>query len=107
MHPYSFLALSSGEADLCRIVPIPRSSIRAESEAAVSRAVTDLKQAVRTQKGFSFISSQVVDRLQVIVDSNVTQLLPPLQAPPPHKENPYPQSQNQDQKNTEDCDSGG
>lgn len=81
--PHKVLTLSSGQAALHGVVSVPRSSVGAEGEAEASRAVADLEHAIRTEEGFSFASSQVVDRLQVIVDCSVAQLLPSLHSPPP------------------------
>lgn len=89
-------------------MPVPGSSIGAEGEAEASRAVADLEQAVRTEECFSFASSKVVDCLQVIVDCNVAQLLPPLQSPPPpHEDNTRHQNQHQDGQNAGDGEGGG
>ncbi len=88
-------------------MPVPRSSFRAEGEAEASRAVADLEQAIRTEEGFSFAPSQVVDRLQIIVDCNVAQLLPSLQSPPPPEEdNTRHQNQHQHGKNAGDGEGG-
>lgn len=88
-------------------MPVPGSSVGTEREAEACRAVADLEQTVRTEEGLSFTSSQVVDRLQVIVDCSVAQLLPPLQSPPsPHEDNTHHQSQHEDGQNASDSESG-
>lgn len=105
--PHKVLMPASGQAALHRMVPVPRSFVRAEGEAEASCAVADLEQAIRTEEGFSFASSQVVDRLQVIVDCNVAQLLPSLQSPPPPQEdNTRHQNQHQDGQNAGDSEGG-
>lgn len=106
--PHKVLPLTSSLAALHWIVPVPRPTLRAEREAEASRAVADLKQAVGTEEGFSLASSQVVDCLQVVINRDVTQLLPPLQPPPPpQKDNTWHQNQHQDGQNTGDSDSSG
>lgn len=105
--PHKVLTLASGQAALRGAVPVPRSSFGAEGEAEASRAVADLEHAIGTEEGFSFASSQVVDRLQIIVDCNVAQLLPSLQSPPPPKEdNTRHQNQHQDSQNAGDGEGG-
>lgn len=106
--PHKVLTLASCHTALHRTVPVPGSSVGAEGEAEASCAVADLEQIVRTEEGLSFTPSQVVDRLQVIVDCNVAQLLPPLQSPPsPHEDNTCHQSQHKDGQNAGDGESGG
>lgn len=88
-------------------MPVPRSAIRAEGEAEASRAVADLKHAIRTEEGFSLVSSLVVDSVQVIVDRDVAQLLPSLQSPPPPQEDDTRhQNQHQDGQNAGDGEGG-
>lgn len=90
-------------------MPVARPAVRAEREAEASRAVADLEQAVGTEEGFSLASSQVVDCLQVVINRNVAQLLPPLQPPPPppQKDNDRHQNQHQDGQNAGDGDGSG
>lgn len=87
-------------------MPVPRPALWAECEAEASCAVADLEQAIGTQEGLPLSSSQVVDRLQVIVNRNVAQLLPPLQppSPPPQKDDAHHQNQHQYGQNTGDSD---
>lgn len=89
-------------------MPVPRPAIRAEREAEPSCAVADLEQAIGAEEGFPLTSSKVVDCLQVIINCNVAQLLPPLQPlPPPQKDNACHQNQHQDGQNTGDSDGSG
>jgi len=105
--PHKVLTLASGPAALHRIVPVTRSSVRAEGEAEAGCAVADLEQAVRTEEGLSLASSQVVHRLQVIVNCNVAQLLPSLQSPsPPQEDNAGHQNQHKDSQNARDGEGG-
>lgn len=106
--PPQVLTLTSGQAALHRIVPVPGSSIRADGQAEAGCAVTDLEEAVRSKEGVSFTSSQVVDRLQVIVNCDVTQLLPAPQSPPSSQDDDaHHQSHQQGGQNTGSGERGG
>lgn len=106
--PHKVRTLASGWAALHRTGPVPGPSVRAQGEAEASRAVADLEQAIRTQEGISFASSHVVDRIQVVVNCNVAQLLPSLQSPPPPQEyNTRHQNQHQDGQDAGDGEGGG
>lgn len=95
--PGEVLPLASGLVVLRRTVSAARSSIRTEAEAEASRAVADFEQAVGAEEGFSFASPEVVDRLQVVVDGDVSQLLSALLRPPsPREDNAHHQNQQQD-----------
>lgn len=88
-------------------MPVSRSVIRTQGEAEASRAVADLKQAVRAQEGISLAPSQVIHRLQVIINRDVAQLLPTLQPPPPPQEDyPCHQHQHQDSQDAGDGEGG-
>ena len=106
--PHEVWTLTSGHAALHGAVPVPRSAVWAEGEAEASCAVTYLKHAVWSQEGVSLASSPIVDRLQVIVNCTVVQLLPPLQSPPPPQEdNACHQNQHQNSQNAGDGEGGG
>lgn len=105
--PHEVMTLTSGLVALGRIMSIARSSIWAECEAEASRAVADFEQTIWAEEGFSFASSQVVNCLQIIVDSNVSQLFPALLCPPsPHEDNTHHQNQQQDSQYAGDGDGG-
>lgn len=107
--PHKVLPLVSGRSALSRSGSVPGSSVWAEGEAEASRAVADLEQAVGTEEGVSFASSNIVDILQVIVDCNVAELLPPLQPPPspPQEDDTCQQDQHQDGQDAGDGEGGG
>lgn len=99
--PHEVLAFPSGEAVLHRVVPVGRPAVWAEGEAEAGCAVADLEEAVGAEEGVSFAASQVVDRLQVVINCSVSQLLPSLHSPPPpQEEDPHNQNQDQDSQNT-------
>lgn len=107
--PHEVLTLRSGQAALHRVVSVPGSAIGTQREAEASCAVADLEEAVRTEESISLAASQVVDRLQVIVDCNVVQLLPSLHPPssPPQEKDACDQNQHQDRQEAGDGDGGG
>lgn len=105
--PHEVLTLASDQVAFHRTVPVPRPFIGAEGEAEAGCAVADLEQAVRTEEGFSFTSTQVIDCLQVVVHCSVAQLLPPLQSPPPQEDNSCHQNQHQDSQNAGYSEGGG
>lgn len=78
-------------------MPVAGSPFVAQREAEAGRAVADLEEAARPQEGVPLTPSQVVHRLQVVVDCAVVQLLPPLQSPsPPQEDDGRHQNQRQD-----------
>lgn len=85
------------------------SSIRAEGQAEPGGAVADLEQTVRPQERISFASSEVIHCLQVVINSNIAQVLPALHPPPPppQEDDASDQNQNQDGQDARDRQGGG
>lgn len=97
--PREVLTLPSGRVVVRWAVSVPWSPVWTEAEAEAGGAVADFEQAVGAEEGFPFASSQVVDRLQVVVDGDVPQLFAALLRPPPlHEDDPHRQQQQQQQR---------